>query len=235
MDADTKTVLLTLLRQEAKFSTTVLATREEAAYFGSCVLPLQPFVSAAPKIAPLPPPSLPVQEELKSIPPPPSPKLKSLPDIRLSIQKALPHMRLKSATTDDSLAKKMARLWEAPYLDAKIVLIAFNETNQGLEFLHNVAHAVDKLLAPTRLINGETYGEQWDLVLGSPLLHTLLISPWSSWKNSPLSRYYRQNGTTGTHFLGKRPLLFLEPASHYLTNPELKRKLWKELNMRLSS
>ena len=234
---------LELLRETAKHTNTLLATAEEVAYFGPTPNVVSTFVSSAPiKIAPPPvkvaaPPPVALEPVKAQVAPASPVKSKPTSDIRVAVQKIFPELLLRDSIPDDRLAKKMAQLWEETYLSAKVVIIAFGETALHLEFLNQVTGAIDKLLAPAKLLDGEKFEKEhgWELLLNSPLLHTIICSSWASWKETSLARHYRQNGATEEHFLAKRPLLLLEPIAHYLKDPHLKRKLWKDLNLRLSS
>jgi hypothetical protein len=107
-------------------------------------------------------------------PPPPKPAVivekKQLHEMRLVIEKTFPEMALRETILDDAHAKKMSRLWEETYLSAQIVVIAFGEVGAGLEFLKNVVSAIDRLIAPAQLIDGDALEKQqgWDLLLKSP-------------------------------------------------------------------
>jgi hypothetical protein len=250
MDSITEETLK-LAQEMAKTTPWILATAEEAAYFAAQPIdqkkPLQAdiprLLPAEKKSAPLPP-ALPEpafqkiassSEEEKVSPKKAAPRLP--PDLRPAIQKALPELSLREKPLDDTMAKKLSRLWEESYLTAQVLIIAFGEVGPGMEFLKQVTGAIDKLLLPAQLIEGTLLEKErgWDLLLGSPLLKTVICSPWACWHTTSLTKYYRQNGSSGKHFLGHHPLLLLEPSLTYLKHPDRKRELWKTLSTHLSS
>ena len=157
--------------------------------------------------------------------------------MRQTIEKAFPEFALRETIPDDSHAKKMSRLWEETYLTAQVVVISFGEVGPGLEFLKNVTHAIDRLMAPAQLVEGSLLEKEngWELLLGSPTLKCLLCSPWSSWKSTSLTNYYKQNGSTQEQFLGQHKLFLLQPSLTYLKNPDHKRKLWQLISTQLLS
>lgn len=240
---------LELLKEISKTTTSVFATSEEIAYFGASSVKY-PAKKNPQQTAP--PPSVVIPTQTRSEPPqiptpPPKPvetapskppiEKKQLSDMRQLIQKIFPDWALRETIPDDTIAKRMSRLWEETYLSAHVVIIAFGEVGPGMEFLKHVTAAVNTLLAPAQLIEGSILEKErgWDLLLSSPTLKTVVCSPWSSWKTTSLAKHYLQNGTTQEQFLGKHRLLLLEPSLIYLKHPERKRELWKTLSTHLSS
>ncbi|MGH2613291.1 MAG: hypothetical protein ACRDFB_09645 [Rhabdochlamydiaceae bacterium] len=165
---------LTYLREVAKTTPSLFATEEEMTYF-------KPSISKQKKetIKALPPP-LPMPAVKKPVLPapiiqktPPKPmaavEKKNLHEMRQIIEKTFPDFSLRETIPDDSHAKKMARLWEETYLTAQIMVIAFGEVGPGLEFLKNVTHAIDRLIAPAQLIEGPLLEKEngWELLLAN--------------------------------------------------------------------
>ncbi|MBP7074247.1 MAG: hypothetical protein KBA81_02555 [Rhabdochlamydiaceae bacterium] len=234
---------LDYLKEVAKTTPYLFATQEEVDYFTPRQSKPKPIVTSSP--LPLPKkrveaPAAPQKVEFPPTPPPKPPVIvekKQLNEMRLVIEKTFPELALRETILDDAHAKKMSRLWEETYLSAQIVVIAFGEVGAGLDFLKNVVDAIDRLIAPAELIDGAALEKEqgWDLLLKSPSLKGVLCSPWSSWKSTSLSKYYKQNGATQEQFLGSQKLLLLEPSLSYLKNPDRKRKLWQLINTQLLS
>lgn len=193
-----------------------------------------------PTFAPKKPEPVLIKQEEPLPPPKPifvTPPKKNTLETRLMVEKTFPDMVLRQTPLEDSHARKMSRLWEETYLNAQIIVIAFGEVGPGLEFLKNVTKAIDQLIAPAQLVEGSMLEREktWELLLNSPALKNILCSPWNAWKSTTLATQYRQNGATQEQFLGKHPLILLEPSVAYLKNPEKKRSLWQLIHSQLSS
>lgn len=252
--------LLEFLREEAKRTTSLLATAEEMAYFAP-ILPLQKppilkqkeshnlperavikapsnrtafsSLKRTPVSVPAPEPALAVTQPVSK----PWLNKRDLAEMRQWVQKIFPEWALREVIPDDALAQRASRLWEERYLTAQVVVIAFGEVGAGVEFLKQVTSAIDRLLMPAQLIEGSIFEKEqgWDFLLSSSSLQWVICSPWPSWKTTTLAQYYRQNGATGEQFLGSHRLLLLEPSPLYFKHPDRKRELWNILNTRLSS
>jgi hypothetical protein len=200
---------IALLKEESLTQDSVLATPEEAAYFSP---------------------------QKKQI----APKEKKLSEIdaemKLMVSKFLPEVALTSHIPDDATAKKMAHLYKEQHLTAKVLVLSFGETGPALNFLQNVTKAIDSLLVPAKLIEMRKIEREnsWELTLSSPTLQLILAPPFQAWKSISLSRFYRENPSSKSHFLKDTPLLMMQLTEAYLKNPELKRELWKMLSMLLS-
>lgn len=242
------------LQELAKTTPSVLAKREEKAYFAPRPSrPKKEFLArVAPPIPitvkentpkemdrPAPPKKqdAPAREESKPLPSITSNPKKLMSEMRQAIEKTLPTLALRETIPDDARAKKMSNLWEETYLNAQIIIISFGEVGAGLQFLKNVTHAIDTLIAPAQLVDGFQIEKEngWDLLLNSPSLKSVLASPWAGWKSTSLTKHFKQNGVTQEQFLGPHKLLLLEPSLHYLKDPDRKRKLWQLINTQLLS
>jgi hypothetical protein len=239
---------LDYVREAAKTTPSLFATRDEMDYFAPRILkPKKEVIKASPllpaplpkKMAPPPAPPIIIQKAEPPTPPKavPAAEKRNINEMRQIIEKTFPDFALRETIPDDSHAKKMSRLWEETYLTAQIVVIAFGEVGPGIEFLKNVTYAIDRLVAPAQFIEGSILEkeQEWDLLLNSPSLKTVLCSPWPSWKSTSLSKHYKQNGSTQEQFLGSHKLLLLESSLVYLKNPDRKRKLWQLISTQLLS
>ncbi len=160
---------------------------------------------------------------------PPSKECDLMPDIRGLVSKHLPDMKLATKIPDDAHAKKMGNLWKEHHLSSHIIVLSLGEQGADLQFLQNFTHALDRLLAPCRLLEMRRLERDngWDLVLSSTHLKLVIAPPFQQWKNLQLSRFYRENPTAQSFFLKETPAVILRPVSSYLKNPDLKRELWK--------
>jgi hypothetical protein len=153
-----------------------------------------------------------------------------MPEIRQLVKKTLPEVTLTELIPGDASAKKMSELWKQKHLEAHVFVVSFGEAGQ---FLQNVTKAIDSLLAPAILLDGKQ--TDWNLAFKAPALKLVLAPPFSSWKTTPLAKFYRENPSHQTYFVNEIPLLLMEPVAAYLKNLDLKRELWKTLSTRLSS
>jgi len=201
---------IALLKEESFTQGSILATPEEVAYF-------------SPQKKQLPP------KEKKSI--------EIDTEMKQMVAKILPEVTLTTSIPDDAAAKKIAHLYKEPHLTAKVLVLSFGETGPALNFLQNVTKAIDSLLAPAKLIEMRKIEREnsWDLTLSSSSLQLILAPPFQEWKSISLSRFYRENPSSKSHFLKDIPLALMQPTESYLKNPDLKRELWKMLSSLLST
>lgn len=200
---------LELLKEESLTHRSVLATPDEMAYF-------------SPK----------KQTNLKE-----QKSVEMDTEMKQMVQKILPEVAITSSIPDDASAQKMAHLYEQQHLTAKVLVLSLGETGPGLNFLQNVVKAIHALLVPAQLIEMRKIEREnsWDLTLSSPMLQLVLAPPFQGWKTLSLSRFYRENPSTKSHFLKDTPLLLMHPTEAYFKNPDLKRELWKMLSSLLST
>lgn len=201
---------IALLKEESQTQDSVLATPEEVSYF-------KPEKKA------------PISKEKKS--------MSMDAEMKQMVAKILPEVALTSSIPDDADAKKMAHLYLEQHLSAKIVILSLGETGPALNFLQNVTKAIDSLLGAAKLIEMRKIEREksWDLTLSSPSLHLILTPPFEAWKSLSISRFYRENPSSKSHFLKEIPLLMMHSVEAYLKNPDLKRQLWKTLSSLLST
>jgi hypothetical protein len=203
----------TLIKQAIELlkqeSGAVLSTPEEAKYF-----------SPRKKPAPAPKQPLEIDGEMKQL-----------------VSKVLPDLPLAANIPDDAKARKMSELYKEQHLNAKVLVLSLGETGPGLQFLQNVASAIDTLLAPAKMIEMRKIEREnsWEMTLNSAALQLVVAPPFQTWKTIALARFYRENPSSKTHFLQNIPLLFMQPTAAYLKNPDLKRELWKMLSTLLST
>lgn len=201
---------IALLKEESLTQGSVLATPEEAAYFSP----------QKKQITPKEKKSIEIDAEMKQM-----------------VAKILPEVTLTSSIPDDAAATKMAHLYKEQHLSAKVLILSFGETGPAMNFLQNVTKAIDSLLAPAKLIEMRKIEREnsWELTLSSSTLQLILAPPFQAWKSISLSRFYRENPSSKSHFLKDTPLLMMQPTEAYLKNPDLKRELWKTLSSLLST
>lgn len=123
------------------------------------------------------------------------------------------------------------------YSHSKVLLISLAATKKEREFLQRMERAISSQLAAATLIDGKEleHDERGKQLLSASHLK-LIILP-SGWEESFLAKWctFSEGSELGSRFLGNTPILFMEQIEKYLTDVELKRKLWKRLCSLLSS
>jgi hypothetical protein len=159
------------------------------------------------------------------------------PNIHHLINQALPHIIIKTEIPQDTLAKQKASAWKNPYSSATVVILFFDEVDQKLLLLQKLKDAIDSTLAPAILLEGRSLEKEqkWEALLNMQNIRLILSPPFEFWQKTTLASFYHKDPSSNSHFLQNTPLLLMEPAENYLTNPDIKRKLWKTLTLQLSS
>jgi hypothetical protein len=132
------------------------------------------------------------------------------------IAAALPQFRLKE---------------EAVQNLAEVAVLAYEESAEGLQFVKNLAAAINKELCRTKLIDarGLEREKRWDLFLKPGAFRWILFSSSLLEKAPALKNYYKKNPSAESCFLGEIPAYIFAPSSHYLKDPSQKALLWKSL------
>lgn len=204
---------LTHIKQEFDAHETLLASPEEFEYFQ-----VKKTVPAEkPKAVALEPSIKPVADDME--------------EMRKIMAKVAPQMKLQNTIPDDAEAKKIANMWQEQLKSLEVAIFSFGETGKNLEFLHNVAKAIDALIAPAKVIDAARFEKEkkWNLFFEAHPLKLILAPDVKLWKSTDLATFYKENPSTSTSILGQSPLLFLQPIANYLKNPKEKRILWKAI------
>lgn len=210
---------ITFIKQEFEPQETLLASAEDFEFF-----------HAEKKLPVVQPKSVVLEPSTKPLP-------DDMEEMRQKIAKAAPQMKLRGAIPDDTEAKKIANMWQEHLKNVQVAILSFGETGKNLEFLNNVAKAIDALIAPAKVIDALRFEKEkkWNLFFESYPLKLILTPDIKSWKSTELAGFYKENPATSTSVLGESPLLFLQPIGNYLKNPKEKRALWKAIVSQLSS
>ncbi len=123
------------------------------------------------------------------------------------------------------------------YAHSKVLLISLAASQKEWEFLQRMEQAISSQLATATLIDGkELEHDERGRQLFSASHLKLIILPYG-WEKSFLAKWctFSAGSELDSHFLGNTAILFMEQIEKYLTNIELKRKLWKRLCSLLSS
>jgi hypothetical protein len=134
------------------------------------------------------------------------------------------------------LRKKSPTSTKEPHLTAKVLVLSFGETGPSFKFStkchqsHRFPPGSAKLIE-MRKLKEKIHGTHISL----SSLQLILAPPFQEWKSISLSRFYRENPSSKSHFLKDIPLALMQPTESYLKNPDLKRELWKMLSSLLST
>jgi hypothetical protein len=158
-------------------------------------------------------------------------------EIASLVAKAAPELRLREEIPDDSEARKIGALWQEQLKALHVAVIAFGESGPSLQFLQNVAKAIDTLITPAKIIEGSRFEKEkkWDLFFTSSSLKLVIAPDFATWKGTRLASMYKEHPASSSHTLANIPLLPLKSITHLLKNPSLKKELWKTIVSLLSS
>lgn len=224
---------LTYLKEQPRQP--MLAAPEDAAFFKTAK-PLEAPTTASKK-ALGPPPTAQVQkvaevkqapvvlEEVKSVKKVVTPDIAM--DIKKTLQKIAPAIRLTDQVADDSAAKRIASAYKEKVPEAEVVLLVCDPAIETMEFFKTLAKAIDGQLAKAKILSADRIEREkrWDLFLEANSFR-LIIASEGCQKYPELMRFYRANPPQ--FFLSKVPFLPLSAAASYQAL-EKKALLWKTL------
>lgn len=234
---------LTLLREEYSLTQQLLTSPEAYQFFSSAAAksvkaappPLRPAVIVPPTkaAAPAPKKAEPIVEEKKGpiLKPEQSKKADPMDALRAQVARTLPELKLKTDIPSDAQAKRIVEAWRDKLEAAPVSLLFFGGDEKERAFFLNLAKAIDTLLLPARCVDAGHLEQEkgWDLFLEAPVLKWILSTEAMLNKMPELKRFYKSVPATGSHFIGKMPLLFIENPQHYFKQPAAKRQLWDTL------
>ncbi|MGZ3633627.1 MAG: hypothetical protein ACXU9U_00225 [Parachlamydiaceae bacterium] len=141
-------------------------------------------------------------------------------------------IKLSNDIPDDSKAKAIAQKWKAPV--AQVFILSFSDLPKENAFLQNLATAIEKTGATTKVISAVKYEQEkrWDKSFKTDDLRLIITNHYSLHTLPELMKYYREDHT-GKQTLGKAELHLLPDLSLYMQQPTLKAALWKALQQQL--
>lgn len=171
-----------------------------------------------------------IEEIFRLEPLPPAASL-SIEEIKKQLLQVAPGMAILDEPLDDARAQLLAQAWKEHLQGIEVVVLSFGEKEQELQFLTQLAHAIDSHLAPCKVVNAIRLEKEkkWDLFLQVNPLRQILAPLDTIHKSSDLKRYYKEKPLSSEKFIGKIPFLSLSSPADYLQNRELKKDLWKQL------
>lgn len=204
----------------------------------------KPRPKPAPRpMQPMPPPAS-VTEPPKPIipmkPPPPrqQPPPTSIPaddlhDVRATITKVCPHLSTLDTVPDDAKARQMNTTDRKPNKKKTEVLVL--ATTQGpiahQDFLQKVTTAIDERLRSAKMITIADLNrpKAIERLLSASHIRLILTTTTALRTHEELYRHYQESVQEGRGFIGKIPVLRVDPIHDYLQNPKRKAALWQQL------
>ncbi len=155
-------------------------------------------------------------------------------DLKQLLKKIAPEMRIVDEIPSDETARKIVENWKGEEISEEVIILFFEETEEEMGVIRNLAHAINTRLKPARVIDGRKMEKEdkWGVVFSSPKLRLILSSPTLTFYPL-LMQHYKELKETGKIFLNTTPLYILDSMSSYLKNPTLKISLWQKLSMLL--
>lgn len=139
-----------------------------------------------------------------------------------------PTWLIRETIPDDSLAKKNKNIWLKEQEISPVMILSFNDNEQHMTFLKNVARAISLYYMPAHALSAKKMEQEntWENFLNSPHLKLIIASDSDFYLNPKLVSLHRQDNR---HFLKHVPLFFLSDPSLYLKEPQLKSLLWRAI------
>lgn len=142
-----------------------------------------------------------------------------------------PHYPLSDVVPKDHAARKARDAWLIKQQIQPVIILSFDEKNQSLAFLKNIAKAISLRLAPACVLSGTQLEkeQQWEKIFSTPALRLIIACDYELYLQPGLMQHYRSVQSSAKHYLKDTPLLLLSDLSLYLKKPELKLLLWNAI------
>lgn len=146
-------------------------------------------------------------------------KQETFGELRKIAQEKLPNFAFIEPIPDDAEARRLARGWEQKKIAPEVIILAFNEDNGALLFLHNLSRTLalygigNKVVKASQIIEKSS----WTALLAAEGIK-LLIGQGKAMEAVP--------ELLNNHAI---PCIKLEDTSTYLSNPVLKKALWDSI------
>lgn len=152
------------------------------------------------------------------------------------LREHFPNYPLSDTVPSDHLARKARDAWLIKHQILPVIILSFDEQNQTLAFLKNIAKAISLCLAPACVLSGAQLEkeQQWDRILSTPDLRLIIACDYELYLQPGLMQYYKPAQPATNHYLKETPLLLLSDLSLYLKKPELKSLLWNVIQKALA-
>lgn len=113
----------------------------------------------------------------------------------------------------------------------EIFILSFNETAREKVFLSNLATAISRMLLPATVLSISKLGleKSAERLLKEKGLKGVIANHCNLQNIPELMKHYREEPSSGKHYLGNTRLLLLSDISLYMREPHLKSSLWHTL------
>lgn len=149
------------------------------------------------------------------------------------LRNASDQLKLTHAIPSDEEARRVSQGWKWHLQGVDAILLSATSSTEEKQFLETLARAICQKLRPAQLIDALQVEAdvQWEAFFryNRPLL---FLGFESVLRLPRLIAHYKELPSQGLRLLHNTPLKVLEPASHYLRNPALKRSLWEWICLR---
>lgn len=175
--------------------------------------PIQP--KAAPKV---------LQEEAKPVAPV---RLAPTPQLKKYLNENATSLKFLEQTPDDKEARTIRSRWLVEQMAVAVLVSTQGEEEE--RFIQAVAKGINERLAPAYFPDRELppHYLPWEELLANPALRIILTTRAFLLSDPNLRKGC--SGTTQEPLLFGKPLLILDPLSHYLTSPKQKGELWEKI------
>lgn len=142
-----------------------------------------------------------------------------------------PELALIESIPSDSAALKIKNAWLNDQMIPPVIILSFQDEEQQIAFLKNMAQAISVRFAPARVFSATKFENEncWENILKSPGLRLVIASDYGLYLQPGLMHFYSEILQQGKHFLNHIPLLLLSDLSLYLKEPQLKSLLWRAI------
>lgn len=240
-----------LIKEEARKKSSLLVSKESAAYFQpkapqkKVLENRAPAHFSAPQVAPpVRPTPKPVEKKVEHAPqvpekappaPPaasktPNPPVKQAPlpmdEWRRAFARTFPTVATVDRPPDDARAIEIASRWKRHLLSASVLILYFGEKGEDLEYLKNLAKAIHNQVKPTKILDALSLEKEkkWELTFQLNKLELIIADEKSLFNMPELKRFYLAPTSVSSPLIANTPLILL--------NPEIKQDkaaLWKKI------
>lgn len=157
----------------------------------------------------------------------------SFSDIKKVMRGLFPSITLSEKTLDDTKAKSIKDKWKQVDVIESVIVIAYQESKQELDFLYSIVNALTIYGTRASLIFASKYEKKgWDSLLNNSQIKFIIAKEHFIY-HSRLKQHYKESAKSGLFYLNEIPLFQLADLSVYFKEPNLKALLWKSLRARL--
>ncbi len=150
------------------------------------------------------------------------------------IRKTFSYMEIEETPPSDEIGRLKANLWREELKPVDVFLFHFAEDQESDGLMQNLSAAITRDLLPCKIWKVALWEKKFSWETFFHLYHPkLIISSPALLRHGSLLKFYRENLSSSEKFLSQCPLLLTAPLTTYLTSPEQKKTLWKDLCLML--